>query len=848
MPPPGERPDLMVVIAYGLLLPRDVARLAAAGLHQPARVAAAALARRGADPTRRARRRRRDRHQRHANGRRPRHGARAPRARDADRRARNGRRAPRSPRRSRGAGVARGAARDAARHLRRRAAARRARDARAEDREEPKPLLDWREPAVAARTARARVRPLARRRSALERRPAPARVRSDGRRGPRRPRAARHDRRRRARRHRRRDAATACCVCAESSRLRAARWTPRRISRRIRCREWRLSPEPRRPAPRCAPSRLGSSRECSTSASPADELLPAAGVSARDQPLLAALVLGALRWHYRLEWQAQRLAHAAARARPGARSRRCCASVCCSCRSCASRSTRRCLRRSMPRRCSALRSARGLVNAVLRRFQREREQLEQAALRGRRGAIRASALAHRRDPRRPSARLAGGPRRQQRGAAAVAARESAAHDARAPISRSSRRPGSPRSPHRTSSPPCSSSSPSAWSRCRGSPTGEVSVQDLSAQHAAPLLELDARAARARRVRGARRQDRAHSRGDAGGRGEVWAVDRDAARARARARKPRAARLGGQARHGRRDGAAGLVGRPAVRPDSHRRAVQRDRRDSPPSRHQGAAPAGRRRARRSRSRRACSGAVAAARARAAGSSTRPARFCERENDAQIAAFRAAGAGDRGRRTAWRRCNYCPRRRAAMASIMLGCGSRTCCECPVDLLRDDSPARDGSGAPALAGSGHRVCRHRRHARSGRALASRSSRRRRRSWSRSRTIPGSSRFGRPSPSCATASTYLNAVIAYRLSTEASDALHSGVPLGIRLDVEIIHPRRWWFDNDERRAAAVVPARIPRAQRALHRAQRQQRRSGLVRLVVRALSNISAASSACR
>jgi hypothetical protein len=43
-----------------------------------------------------------------------------------------------------------------------------------------------------------------------------------------------------------------------------------------------------------------------------------------------------------------------------------------------------------------------------------------------------------------------------------------------------------------------------------------------------------------------------------------------------------------------------------------------------------------------------------------------------------------------------------------------------------------------------------------------------------------------------------YLNAIISYRLSTEAIDALHSGVPLGIRLDVEIIDPRRWWFDND--------------------------------------------------
>jgi hypothetical protein len=44
-----------------------------------------------------------------------------------------------------------------------------------------------------------------------------------------------------------------------------------------------------------------------------------------------------------------------------------------------------------------------------------------------------------------------------------------------------------------------------------------------------------------------------------------------------------------------------------------------------------------------------------------------------------------------------------------------------------------------------------------------------------------------------------FLNAVVAYELSTEARDALHSGVPLGIRLDVEIVHPRRWWFDNDD-------------------------------------------------
>jgi hypothetical protein len=43
-----------------------------------------------------------------------------------------------------------------------------------------------------------------------------------------------------------------------------------------------------------------------------------------------------------------------------------------------------------------------------------------------------------------------------------------------------------------------------------------------------------------------------------------------------------------------------------------------------------------------------------------------------------------------------------------------------------------------------------------------------------------------------------FLNASIAYQLSAEARDALHSGLPLTIRLEVEIFHPRRWWFDND--------------------------------------------------
>ncbi len=110
----------------------------------------------------------------------------------------------------------------------------------------------------------------------------------------------------------------------------------------------------------------------------ADDLLPAETIAARDQPLLAALALGALRWHFRLEWQVQRLlkkplesgqAELAALLRVGLLQLQA-------------------LRIPEHAAVSAtvdatallgVRSARGLVNAVLRRFQREREQLERAA-------------------------------------------------------------------------------------------------------------------------------------------------------------------------------------------------------------------------------------------------------------------------------------------------------------------------------------------------------------------------------------------------------------------------------------------------------------------------------------
>jgi hypothetical protein len=44
-----------------------------------------------------------------------------------------------------------------------------------------------------------------------------------------------------------------------------------------------------------------------------------------------------------------------------------------------------------------------------------------------------------------------------------------------------------------------------------------------------------------------------------------------------------------------------------------------------------------------------------------------------------------------------------------------------------------------------------------------------------------------------------FLDARIEYRLSSDARRALQSGVPLTIRVEVELLKPRRLWFDNEE-------------------------------------------------
>ena len=257
----------------------------------------------------------------------------------------------------------------------------------------------------------------------------------------------------------------------------------------------------------------------------ADDLLPTSAVAPRDQPLLAALVFGALRWHYRLEWQASRLltrplkkqqtalaallrigllqleelripAHAAVSATVDA---------------------------------AALlgqRSAAGLVNAVLRRYQREREQLTRDQ-----GQFPEARFAH------PSW-LIEALRRDYPGQwqtileannvlppmwlrVNLSRMTQTAYLAKLAASGLAASAGEVASAVRLEEPQPVDLLP-------GFGAGEVSVQDLSAQRAAPLLDvapgqrvLDACAAPGGKT--------GHILEMATGRNEVWALDRDAAR-------------------------------------------------------------------------------------------------------------------------------------------------------------------------------------------------------------------------------------------------------------------------------------------------------------------------------
>ena len=259
----------------------------------------------------------------------------------------------------------------------------------------------------------------------------------------------------------------------------------------------------------------------------ADDALEAeAGVALRDRSLLAALVFGALRWHHRLEWQAARLLtkplkrdqaelgallrigllqlqelrippHAAVSATVDAAA------------------------------LLGLRNAAGLVNAVLRRFQRERAELE-AGLQ----AVPEARFSHpmwlidalRSDwpddwERILDANNAAAPmwlrvnlRRTTRAAYLETLRAAGiAADAAADVATAVRL-----------------AVPQPVETLPGFATGEVSVQDVCAQRAAPLLDLAA---------GQRVLDACAAPGGKTGHilescpdlAEVWAVDRDRSR-------------------------------------------------------------------------------------------------------------------------------------------------------------------------------------------------------------------------------------------------------------------------------------------------------------------------------
>jgi 16S rRNA (cytosine967-C5)-methyltransferase len=258
----------------------------------------------------------------------------------------------------------------------------------------------------------------------------------------------------------------------------------------------------------------------------ADDLLPDTALAARDQPLLAALALGSLRWHFRLEWQAEQLLE-----RPLHRGQATLAAL-----------IRVGLLQLQELRipehaavsatvdAAALlgaRKAKGLVNAVLRRFQRERQRLADAVL-----EVPTARFAH---PRW----LIDAIRADHPGAWEAIL---AANNAPPPLWLRVNTLRTTRSDYldklagagiaATASPDVDSAVLVAQAvgveSLPGFAEGEVSVQDLSAQRAVALLEpepgqrvLDACAAPGGKT--------GHLLESLGGRGEVWAVERDAKR-------------------------------------------------------------------------------------------------------------------------------------------------------------------------------------------------------------------------------------------------------------------------------------------------------------------------------
>jgi 16S rRNA (cytosine967-C5)-methyltransferase len=257
-----------------------------------------------------------------------------------------------------------------------------------------------------------------------------------------------------------------------------------------------------------------------------DALPEAEGVAPRDRALLAALVYGALRWHYRLEWQAARLL-----TRPLKREQTTLAAL---------------LRigllqlqelRVPPHAAVSAtvdaatllgeRGAAGLVNAVLRRYQREREALarEQREVPEARFAhpqwlIDAVRADHAADWERILDANNEPP--------PLWLRVNALRTTRAAYLDKLAGAGLAATPSADVASAVVLAEPVAVDALPGFAAGEVSVQDVAAQRAAGLLDL-APGQRVLDACAAPGGKTGHILERLAGTGEVWAVDRDAAR-------------------------------------------------------------------------------------------------------------------------------------------------------------------------------------------------------------------------------------------------------------------------------------------------------------------------------
>jgi 16S rRNA (cytosine967-C5)-methyltransferase len=257
---------------------------------------------------------------------------------------------------------------------------------------------------------------------------------------------------------------------------------------------------------------------------PPDDLLPSADVAARDQSLLAALVFGALRWHQRLDWQLARLLK-----QPLEREQAALGAL---------------LRIGLlqlqelrvPQHAAVsatvdatallgLRRARGLVNAVLRRFQRERELLSRPGSEEARFSHPGWLIdAIRRDyPDGWQAILAA-----NNAQAPMWLRVNSLRTTRSAYLDKLARAGLPADADADVASAVRLEQPAAVDALPGFADGEVSVQDLSAQRAASLLELEP-GQRVLDACAAPGGKTGHMLEVLAGTGEVWALDRDAER-------------------------------------------------------------------------------------------------------------------------------------------------------------------------------------------------------------------------------------------------------------------------------------------------------------------------------